>query len=167
MDIDDAITGGVEVAEHAITEIARADSNWAAIILVVVVFGMIAIAMLVVWFVMGERVKRANARAEREEQRTNEEKAAAEERMMQIKQAHERDLHFRDSLNSRYDDTLNKVNMTLGSVNEAWRQSNQIHEGTRIALDKNSALLERFVPPPPRPSRRKQAEDEQANLRNP
>lgn len=162
-----------EVAQAAISEVGRADSNWAAVILLIVFFGLVAVAMLVTYLLMQERVKLANRRLEKEEQRTNEEKATAEERLLLMRQAHEREIHYRDNLNARYDDTLNKVNATLGGVSEAWRQGNQIHErsnqihersnavheGTQRALQHSLELLERFAPPPPtlpkRSSRRK------------
>lgn len=51
MDMDEVVAGGIEVAEHAITEVARSESNWAAVILVIVVIGTLA---LVAW---GNRVR--------------------------------------------------------------------------------------------------------------
>lgn len=178
MDIDDAITGGVEVAEHAITEVARSESNWAAVILVIVVIGTLALVAWVVFWFMRERVDRANQRLEEEKQKTNEEKASAEERMEALLLQHERELHCRDMLINRYDDTMSKVNTTLGGVNEAWkqgndlnRQSNEIHSDTRKSLDRNSELLERILSGDMKSSaqatRKKAGGDEQTNLRNP
>lgn len=146
--MDGVIEEASDIAGQAIAEVSRDGSNWAAIILLMIVLGAIAIAGLAVYFLMRGRVSRAAQRAEDEKQRTNDEKASADERLLNMQIQHQREMQFREDMNSRYDETLNKVNTTLGGVAESWRQSNLIHEGTRQALQRNSDLLERFAPAP-------------------
>ena len=132
-----------DLAQQAVTEVAKDGSNWAAIILLIVVFGALLIVGFLVYMWQQSHVRRIAVRSD-------EHRSESIERMKQLQMNHERELHFRDSMNGRYDETLNKVNVTLGSVNEAWRQSNQIHEGTRRALENNTELLAKFVPTLPK-----------------
>ena len=97
------------LAQQAVTEVAKDGSNWAAIILLIVVFGALLIVGFSVYMWQQSRVQRIAVRSD-------EHRSESIERMKQLQMNHERELHFRDSMNDRYDETLNKVNHTLGIV---------------------------------------------------
>lgn len=122
-----------DLAQQAVTEVAKDGSNWAAIILLIVVFGALLIVGFLVYMWQQSHVRRIAARSD-------EHRSESIERMKQLQMTHERELHFRDSMNDRYDETVNKVTTTLGMVNESFRQNSHI-------LERTNTLLERIDPP--------------------
>lgn len=122
-----------DLAQQAVTEVAKDGSNWAAIILLIVVFGALLIVGFLVYMWQQSHVRRIAARSD-------EHRSESIERMKQLQMNHERELHFRDSMNDRYDETVNKVTTTLGMVNESFRQNTHI-------LERTNTLLERIDPP--------------------
>lgn len=122
-----------DLAQQAVTEVAKDGSNWAAIILLIVVFGALLIVGFSVYMWQQSRIRRIAVRSD-------EHRSESIERMKQLQMNHERELHFRDSMNDRYDETVNKVTTTLGMVNESFRQNSHI-------LERTNTLLERIDPP--------------------
>lgn len=117
----------MELAEQALGEASRT-GGWAAVILVVMIVTAGYFTYLLARHVIDDHA--AENRKALEETRGNYQAQLARERLT----------------TDRYDATLQSVNTTFGEVGEIMRQTNVTLEGTRSALDQNSALLARFIP---------------------
>lgn len=136
----------IDLAQQAIDGVTRSGNNWAAIIMLVGLLGFLGIA----WMVASRSMKERGARfAAREKQN----RADEQERIAEIKSDFEAQLEreritqdFVARMNDRYDATLNRVTEAFGENSAVLRQAKDEIRRNSESLDRNTLLLEKFVP---------------------
>ncbi|MGV1049164.1 MAG: hypothetical protein ACOYD4_11650 [Solirubrobacterales bacterium] len=136
----------VDLAQQAVEGVTYSGNNWAAIIMLIGLLGFLAIA----WMVASRSMRERSARfAAREKQN----RADEIERIAEIKSDFESQLEreritqeFVARMNDRYDATLNRVTEAFGENSAVLRQAKDEIRRNSEAMDRNTSLLEKFVP---------------------
>ena len=140
------INGITDIAQDAVQAVANSQNNWAAIILLIALLGILAIIFRLVSAEMKERIKRSQDRENLMRQDFEE----------QIR--HERTTQeFMGRMNDRYDATLNRVTEAFGENSAIVRQAKEEIRRNADALNRNTQVLEKFIPTLPKRTSHKPA----------
>ena len=124
----DSIT---EIAQEAVSAVAKSENNWAAIILLVALLGVLALSYI---FFNANRKSKAAEDAQRMAQmRTDYEGQLASSRITQ---------DYIGRMNDRYDSTMNRVTEAFGENSAILRQAKEEIRRNAAALDRNTETLE-------------------------
>jgi hypothetical protein len=150
--MDGLVEEGSELVSQALEGVAHANNNWAAIIMLVGLLGFLAI----VWMVASHSVKeRGNRFADREKQNRADELQRVTEMKSDFEAQLERERitqEFIARMNDRYDMTLNRVTEAFGENSAVIRQAHDEIRRNADALDRNTELLQKFLPKIPKTS---------------
>jgi cbb3-type cytochrome oxidase subunit 3 len=136
--------GITEIAQQAVEAVSKSENNWAAIILLIALLGVLGITFVIARASMKDRADRATAR----ELQLRDDAARLE---TNLRRDYETQLErsritqdFIARMNDRYDATMNRVTEAFGENSAILRQSKEEIRKNAEALNRNTDVLERL-----------------------